>query len=52
MVKDNKGLKKEYGRDSIHPNLEAYKVMKTLVKVATNKALLLELLSLTLVIFY
>jgi alpha-L-fucosidase len=38
MVNGNKGLKKEYGRDHVHPNLEGYKVMETLVVKAIDKA--------------
>lgn len=39
MVDGNKGLKKEYGRDSVHPNLDGYKVMESLAKKAIEKAL-------------
>lgn len=39
MVDGNKGLKKEYGRDSVHPNIEGYKVMEALVVKAIEKAL-------------
>lgn len=39
MVNEEKGLKKEYGRDTVHPNLEGYYVMETLVKKAIKKAL-------------
>ncbi|SIS48249.1 alpha-L-fucosidase [Zobellia uliginosa] len=39
MVDGEKGLKSEYGRDSVHPNLEGYKVMEPLVKEAIKKAL-------------
>jgi alpha-L-fucosidase len=39
MVDSNKGLKKEYGRDSVHPNLAGYQVMEPLVKEAIKKAL-------------
>ena len=40
MVNDNKGLKKQYGRDSVHPNMEGYKVMEWLVAKAIEKALM------------
>ncbi len=39
MVDDNKGLKKEYGRDSVHPNVEGYKIMEEMVEKAIKKAL-------------
>ncbi|WP_244307408.1 SGNH/GDSL hydrolase family protein [Flavobacterium fluviatile] len=39
LVNEDKGLKKEYGRDTVHPNLEGYKVMEPLAKAAINKAL-------------
>ncbi len=39
MVNSNKGLKKEYGRDSVHPNLAGYKVMEELAIEAIKKTL-------------
>lgn len=39
MVDDQKGLKKEYGRDSVHPNLEGYKIMEPLVLAAIKKVI-------------
>ncbi len=39
MVNMNKGLKKEYGRDSVHPNVEGYKVMESLVEKAITEAM-------------
>ncbi|WP_446050951.1 alpha-L-fucosidase [Zobellia laminariae] len=39
MVDAEKGLKSEYGRDSVHPNLEGYNVMAPLVNEAIAKAL-------------
>ncbi|MFD2832648.1 SGNH/GDSL hydrolase family protein [Gramella sp. AN32] len=39
MVNDEKGLKKEYGRDTVHPSLKGYEVMAPLVKEAIKKAL-------------
>jgi alpha-L-fucosidase len=39
MVDQHKGLKKEYGNDSVHPNLDGYKVMEPLVKKAIAEAL-------------
>lgn len=39
MVNDNKGLKKELGRDTVHPNAKGYEVMEPLVKKAISRAL-------------
>ncbi|MFB9057343.1 GDSL-type esterase/lipase family protein [Mariniflexile ostreae] len=39
MVNADKGLKKEYGRDTVHPNLDGYHVMEPLVTEAIKKAL-------------
>jgi alpha-L-fucosidase len=39
MVDSNKGLIKEYGRDTVHPNVEGYKVMEKLAEKAIQKAL-------------
>jgi len=39
MVNEEKGLKKEYGDDGVHPNLAGYKVMEPLVQEAIRKAL-------------
>lgn len=39
MVNESKGLKKEFGRDGVHPNLDGYKVMESMVKDAIGKAL-------------
>jgi len=39
LVDSNKGLKKEYGRDSVHPNLDGYKIMEPLVNEAIKKTL-------------
>ncbi|MGS0527234.1 hypothetical protein ACU8V7_20780 [Zobellia nedashkovskayae] len=39
MVDAEKGLKNEYGRDSVHPNLDGYNVMAPLVKEAIAKAM-------------
>ena len=39
MVNENKGLKKELGRDTVHPNVLGYDIMEPLVKEAINKAL-------------
>ncbi|MRT93816.1 GDSL-type esterase/lipase family protein [Ancylomarina sp. 16SWW S1-10-2] len=39
MVNEQKGLKKEYGRDTVHPSIKGYKVMEKLVKKAIKKAL-------------
>ncbi|WP_405607883.1 GDSL-type esterase/lipase family protein [Polaribacter sp. Asnod1-A03] len=39
MVNNEKGLKKELGRDTVHPNAAGYDVMEPLVKKAIKKAL-------------
>lgn len=39
MVNANKGLKKELGRDTVHPNADGYDIMEPLVKNAIAKAL-------------
>jgi alpha-L-fucosidase len=39
MVNNQKGLKKERGRDTVHPNAKGYEVMEPLVKQAIKKAL-------------
>lgn len=39
MVNEEKGLKKEYGDDGVHPNLMGYKVMEPLVQKAISKVL-------------
>ncbi|MEP3837813.1 MAG: SGNH/GDSL hydrolase family protein [Algibacter sp.] len=39
MVNAEKGLKKEYGRDTVHPSIDGYLVMEPLVKQAIKKAL-------------
>ncbi len=39
MVNDQKGLKKEYSKDGVHPTLEGFKVMEPLVQKAIKKAL-------------
>jgi len=39
MANDEKGLKKEYAHDAVHPNAEGYKVMEKLVEKAITKAL-------------
>lgn len=39
MVDDEKGLKKGYGWDSVHPNLEGYKVMEVLAQRAIAEAM-------------
>ena len=39
MVDSEKGLKKDYGRDSVHPSLAGYKIMEPLVMEAIKKAL-------------
>lgn len=39
MVNENKGLKKEYGRDTVHPSIAGYNIMEPLVKEAIKKAL-------------
>lgn len=39
MVNDENGLKKEYGRDTVHPNTKGYQVMGPLANKAIAKAL-------------
>jgi alpha-L-fucosidase len=39
MADEKKGLKAEYSKDGVHPNLEGYKVMDDLVEKAISKAL-------------
>ncbi|WP_242404072.1 SGNH/GDSL hydrolase family protein [Formosa agariphila] len=39
MVNADKGLKKELGRDTVHPNVEGYLIMEPMVKAAISKAL-------------
>lgn len=39
MVNENKGLKKELGRDTVHPNGAGYDVMEPLVQKAIKRAL-------------
>ena len=39
MVNEQKGLKKEYGRDTVHPSITGYKVMESLVEKAIQEAL-------------
>ena len=39
MVDGEKGLKKEYGKDGVHPNLAGYAVMEPMIKEAIEKEL-------------
>lgn len=39
MVNEKKGLKKELGRDTVHPNVQGYDVMEPLVQEAIKKVL-------------
>ena len=39
VVDDNKGMKKEYSADGVHPNVDGYKVMEPLVEKAINSLL-------------
>lgn len=39
MVNENKGLKKELGRDTVHPNVKGYEVMEPLIIEALKKVL-------------
>ncbi|WP_235817857.1 SGNH/GDSL hydrolase family protein [Formosa haliotis] len=39
MVNSEKGLKKEFGRDTVHPNVDGYLIMEPMVKAAISKAL-------------
>ncbi|WP_299669117.1 alpha-L-fucosidase [uncultured Polaribacter sp.] len=42
MVNEHKGLKKELGRDTVHPNAKGYEIMEVLVKEAIAKAFKLK----------
>jgi lysophospholipase L1-like esterase len=37
VVDDNKGMKKEYASDGVHPTVEGYKVMEPLLEEAIRK---------------
>ena len=39
MVDERKGLIKEYGNDEVHPNLEGYKVMESIIQTSINKVI-------------
>lgn len=39
MVDERNGLIKEYGNDEVHPNLEGYRVMESIVQKSINKVL-------------
>ena len=39
MVDERKGLIKEYGNDEVHPNLEGYRVMESIIQKSINKVL-------------
>ncbi|QDO95703.1 hypothetical protein FNB79_09985 [Formosa sediminum] len=39
MVNNEKGLKQELGRDTVHPNVDGYLIMEPMVKAAISKAL-------------
>lgn len=39
MVNDQKGMKSDYSKDGVHPNLTGYQVMEPLVQAAIKKAL-------------
>lgn len=39
MVDERKGLIKEYGNDEVHPNLEGYRVMESIIQTSINKVL-------------
>ena len=39
MVDERKGLIKEYGNDEVHPTLEGYRVMESLIQKSINKVL-------------
>ena len=39
MVDERKGLIKEYGTDEVHPNLEGYRVMESIIQKSINKVL-------------
>jgi uncharacterized protein (DUF2237 family) len=37
VVDDNKGMKKEYANDGVHPTVEGYKVIEPLIEAAIRK---------------
>jgi len=37
VVDDNKGMRKEYASDGVHPTVEGYKAMEPLVEAAIKK---------------
>ena len=39
MVDERKGLIKEYGNDEVHPNLEGYRVMESIIQKSIHKVL-------------
>ena len=39
LVDERKGLIKEYGNDEVHPNLEGYRVMESIIQKSINKVL-------------
>lgn len=39
MVDESKGLKKELGKDGVHPNVDGYKIMEPMLEAAIKKAL-------------
>ena len=39
MVNNEKGLREDYGNDTVHQNVAGYKVMEDLAKEAIGKAL-------------
>jgi len=39
MVDERNGLIKEYGNDEVHPNLEGYRVMESIIQKSINKVL-------------
>ncbi|MDT3695437.1 MAG: SGNH/GDSL hydrolase family protein [Ignavibacterium sp.] len=42
MADENNGLKKEYSKDGVHPNVDGYKVMKPIIEKAINYLLRTE----------
>ena len=42
MAEENNGLKKEYSKDGVHPNVDGYKVMKPIIEKAINYLLRTE----------
>jgi len=40
LADERKGMKAEYSKDGVHPNMEGYKIMEPLAEKAIAKALM------------